>query len=159
AGLRSSRVDLAPLPALDLVPEHAGPVALLIADGTRSAVVVRRDGQLTGLRALGGDAGDAELLAVEARWALEALGFAGRIRVAVRGAAAAHRGREAALRVPGARFEPRATVAAAGEPEDVSACTVPAGLLVGEGRRTRAGLVLAGAGDEPAGSWRRAGTL
>src|SRR5262245_1447535 len=158
AGLRSSRVDLAPLPALDLVPEHAGPVALIVADGTRSAVVVQRDGRLTGLRALGGDAGDPALLAIEARWALGALGFAGRVLVAGPDAAGVHPALAATLPAPVERFEPPATVAA-GEPEDAAACTVPAGLLVGEGRRARSGLVLAGAGDEPAGSWRRAGAL
>jgi len=159
AGLRSSRVDLAPLPALDLVPEHEGPVALVVADGTRSAVVVRRDGRLTGLRALGGDAGDPELLAIEARWALGALGFAGRVLVAGPDAAGVHPALAATLQAPVERFEPPGTVAAAGEPVDVAACTVPASLLVGEGRRARSGLVLAGAGDEPAGSWRRAGAL
>jgi hypothetical protein len=159
AGLRSSRVDLAPLPALDLVPDHAGPVALVVADGTRSAVVVRRDGRLTALRALGGDAGDPELLAIEARWALEALGFAGRVLVAGSGAAGVQPVLAATLQTPVDHCEPPATVAAAGEPADVAACTVPAGLLVGEGRRARSGLVLAGEGDEPAGSWRRTGTL
>ena len=159
AGLRSSRVDLAPLPALDLVPEHAGSVALVVADGRRSAVVVRRDGRLTGLRALGGDAGDPELLAIEARWALEALGFAGRVLVAGSDAAGVHPALAATLQAPVDRFEPPATIAAAGEPEDVAACLVPAGLLVGEGRHARSGLALAGSDDESAGSWRRAGAL
>jgi hypothetical protein len=159
SGLRARRVDLAPLPALDLVPDRSGSLALVVADGTRSAVVVRRDGHLTGLRALGGDARDPRVLADEVRWALEALAFAGEVVVAGADATRVQPVLAAVLDTPVALLEPPAAVVAAGEPDDVAACTVPAGLLIGEGRHVRSGLVLAGGNDEPVGGWRRVGAL
>lgn len=159
AGLPAKRIDLAPLPALDLVPDGAGAVALLVADGPRSAIVVRRDGHLAGLRALGTNAREPVALATEARWALDALGFAGDVLVVGPDAAAVQPVLAAVLDAPVPLLAAPAAVAAAGEATDVAACAVAAGLLVGEGRYTRSGLVLSGGADEPAGSWRRAAVL
>jgi len=77
AGLAAARIDLAPIPALALVPDTIASTALVIADGAGSAVVVRRDGRIAGLRALASNASDPGALAGEIRWTLRALGFSG----------------------------------------------------------------------------------
>src|SRR5262249_56594447 len=51
AGLTAARIDLAPIPALVLLPDTMASAALVLADGASSAVVVRRDGRVPGLRA------------------------------------------------------------------------------------------------------------
>src|SRR5881398_3283371 len=76
AGLAPARVDLAPLPVWNLVPAAAGDTALVLADGERSALSVRRGGRIAGLRALGAAASEPTELAAEVRWALAALGGA-----------------------------------------------------------------------------------
>src|SRR5438094_873902 len=76
AGLAPARVDLAPLPVWNLVPAAAGDTALVLADGERSALSVRRGGRIAGLRALGAAASEPTELAAEVQWALAALGGA-----------------------------------------------------------------------------------
>ena len=76
AGLAPARLDLVPLPAWGLVPDTAGDAALVIADGDRSALSVRRDGRVAALRALGAAAAEPAALAAEVRWSLAALGGA-----------------------------------------------------------------------------------
>src|SRR5262245_46138164 len=77
AGLTGVRIELAPIPALGLLPDTLASAALVIADGAGSAVVVRRDGRIAGLRALASDASDAGTMAGEIRWTLRALEFSG----------------------------------------------------------------------------------
>ena len=76
AGLAPARVDLAPLPVWNLVPAAAGDTALVLADGERSALSVRRGGRIAGLRALGAAASEPTELAAEVQWALAVLGGA-----------------------------------------------------------------------------------
>ena len=76
AGLAPARVDLAPLPVWNLVPAAAGDTALVLADGERSALSVRRGGRIAGLRALAAAASEPTELAAEVQWALAALGGA-----------------------------------------------------------------------------------
>ena len=76
AGLAPARLDLAPLPAWGLLRDTAGDAALVLADGARSALSVRRDGRIVALRALGAPAAEPAALAAEVRWSLAALGGA-----------------------------------------------------------------------------------
>src|SRR5437870_2174678 len=76
AGLAPARVDLAPLPVWNLVPAAAGDTALVLADGERSALSIRRGGRIAGLRALAAAASEPAELAAEVRWTLAALGGA-----------------------------------------------------------------------------------
>src|SRR5207244_3657815 len=76
ADLAPARLDLAPLPAWGLVPDTAGDTALVLADGARSALSLRRDGRIVALRALGAPATEPAALAAEVRWNLAALGGA-----------------------------------------------------------------------------------
>src|SRR5207244_10765520 len=52
AGLAPARVDLAPLPAWNLLPATRDDQALVVADGGESALALRRGGRLAGLRPL-----------------------------------------------------------------------------------------------------------
>ena len=74
AGLSPLRIELAPLPAWNLLPPALANAGLLLADGTRSTLSIQRDGRIAGLRALLASADDAAALAAEARWSLAALG-------------------------------------------------------------------------------------
>ena len=74
AGLSPLRIELAPLPAWNLLPPALADAGLLLADGTRSTLSIRRDGRIAGLRALVASADDPAALAAEARWSLAALG-------------------------------------------------------------------------------------
>src|SRR5205807_3540568 len=76
AGLAPARVDLAPLPAWNLLPATRDDQALVIADGAANALALRRGGRLAGLRALGASAREPAALASEVRWSLAALGGA-----------------------------------------------------------------------------------
>ena len=158
AGVVPARIELAPLPALQLVPPASGSVALVVADGARSAVVVRRDATVAGLRALGQDSNDPTALAAEAKWTLRALGFSGRTLVAGPDADAVQAALAAVLEGPVNVLAPPASLAAAGSAADVTACAVVVGLVAGAGRRT-AGVVLAGGDAESPGHWRRAAAL
>src|SRR5947208_2452323 len=70
AGLSPLRIELAPLPAWNLLPPALANAGLLLADGTRSTLSIQRDGRIAGLRALLASADDAAALAAEARWSL-----------------------------------------------------------------------------------------
>jgi Tfp pilus assembly protein PilN len=159
AGLTDARIDLAPIPALALVPDEVTSAALVIADGTSSAVAIRRDGRLAGLRALASDARDPLALAGEVRWTLRALGFSGPVCCAgvdaVRVQPALAATLEMAVDVPG----PSAAHAGASTAEDLVACAVPVGLILGEGRRSAAGLTLTGDRDDGPRRWRRPAAL
>jgi hypothetical protein len=72
AGLAPGRLDVAPLPVWNLIA-HAD-AALVLADGARSALAVRRGGRPTALRALAETPADAARFAAEVRWSLSALG-------------------------------------------------------------------------------------
>jgi len=159
AGLAPTRIDLAPVPALAVVPDEIDTVALVMADGTRSAVVVRRAGQLSGLRALAADAGDLGALASEVRWTLRALGFSGPVTCAGPAASSIRAALAEVLDGPVDVLGPPAALAGAGRAEDLTACAVPVGLVLAEGRRSAAGLTLSGAGEDVPQRWRRAGAL
>ena len=58
------------------MPDAAGDAAIVVADGERSALSVRRGGRIVGLRALGTPATEPVALAAEVRWVLAALGVA-----------------------------------------------------------------------------------
>jgi hypothetical protein len=154
AGLAPARIDLAPLPAWTLVDARAGDAALVVADGARSSVSVRRAGRVAALRALGATPARAEAFAAELRWTLAALGeppptivLAGADAAPALGATVAH-----ALGIP---VLPLGSVTAAAG-DDLDACAVAAGLVLGTGGGT--GLRLGGS-EPPAGSWRIARAL
>src|SRR5439155_1453581 len=130
AGLAPARVDLAPLPAWNLLPAVRDDQALVVADGAASALALRRGGRLAGLRALGGSAREPAALASEVRWSLAALGGAPPTLV-VAGADAGPalaRASEAAAALPGTRrVAPQAQLEAA-----VAAATRRAARLGGE---------------------------
>lgn len=155
AGLAAARIDLAPLPAWNLVAAHVGDAALVLADGAQSSVSIRRAGRIVALRALGRAASDADAFAAEVRWALAALGeppativLAGADAAAVLGAV-----RAATREVP---VLPIGRVAAA-RGDDLDACAVAAGLVLGAGGNG-IGLRLGGT-QASAGSWRTAAAL
>jgi hypothetical protein len=152
AGLAPARIDLAPLPAWNLVDARAGDAALVVADGARSSVSVRRAGRVAALRALGATPARAEAFAAELRWTLAALGeppptivLAGADAAPALGATVAH-----ALGIP---VLPLGSVTAAAG-DDLDACAVAAGLVLGTGGGT--GLRRS---EPPAGSWRIARAL
>jgi Tfp pilus assembly protein PilN len=148
AGLAPARTDLAPLPAWNLVPALADG-ALLVADGTRSALSVVREGRLAGLRALATDARDTAALASEVRWSAAALGAAA-LPLLVAGADAS-----AAL-VEALCAGGVAARMLAGEGAE---CPVAAGLVTGLGRRAPVGVTLAAAPDAEPGARRRLAAL
>jgi Tfp pilus assembly protein PilN len=157
AGLAPARIELAPLPAWNLVAPAAGDAALLVADGGRSTLSVRRNGRLAGLRALAAPADDPSALAAEVRWSLAALGGAPCLVVAGADADAAL----AAVHARGVtdRIVPLAGAAPDGLPAgDVTAAAVAVGLVLGAARRAPAGVVLRGAEPAP-GSVRRVAVL
>ncbi len=158
AGIEPARIELAPLPAWNLLADDA---ALLVADGARSAVVVRRDGRLAGLRALGADARDPHALAAEVRWTLAALGDAPRTIVLAGadadGALADALAAETSVRV--VPFADAARLPLRVPAETLSACAVVAGLVAGAGRRARLGLALADRPPVGQASLRRAAAL
>jgi len=124
AGLRAVRVELAPLPAWNLVTEDDA--ALVLADGERSALTLRRDGRLAALRALGTSARDPARFAAEVRWSLAAAG--GSDRIVLTGADATSALRAVIAEATGARVAPLAD-------DDLAACAVAAGLVTaGDGR-------------------------
>lgn len=157
AGLPATRIDLAPLPALALVPD--GDVALVVADGGASALVVRRAGRIAGLRALGSDPHDADAFGAEARWSLHALGGAARVVLAGPDATRVQPALTAAIDGAVALLAPTAALAGDADPAEVSRCAVAAGLVLGEGRGDGAGMTIAGHGAGETGRWRRPAAL
>jgi Tfp pilus assembly protein PilN len=124
----------------------------VIADGAQSSVSVRRAGRVVGLRALATAADDVAALAAEVRWTLAALGempptvvVAGPHAVPALATALAER-----TGIPVLPLE-RATSARV---DDLAACAVAAGLVVGG-----AGGLRLGGTETPAGSWRTAAAL
>jgi Tfp pilus assembly protein PilN len=134
AGAPPARVDAALVGVAHLVEAtRAADAALLLADGSRSAVVVRRNGRLAGLRALATDpAVDPAAFDREARWTLTALGGASRIVLLGPGASSDAAARIA--RATGVATESIEDVAAAGwRADELAACGVAAGLVAGPG--------------------------
>jgi Tfp pilus assembly protein PilN len=160
-GLAPARVDLAPLPAWNLLAHDTADLALVVADGARSSLAVRRRGQLAGLRALAAGAHEPAALAAEVRWSLAALGGAP-ARIVLAGVdAGAELGAEIAA-ATGARVVPLAETArvdGAWEPATLAATAVAAGLVLGFGERHRAGIALGGTGEVAAGSYQRSAML
>lgn len=159
AGLPLGRTDLAPLPAWNLLRADDADLALLVADGTRSTLSLRRGGRIAHLRALGASAGEPEALAAEVRWTLAAMG--GATVLVLAGADASPALGEALRRVLALRIVPLADAVGATLPasDAFDACAVAAGLVAGAGARTRIGLALdAERRGEPA-SFRRAAAL
>jgi Tfp pilus assembly protein PilN len=77
AGLAPDRVDAALFGVWRLIaPGAAADAALVLADGDRSAVALRRGGRLVGLRALAARPSDDAAFVAEVRWVLAALGGA-----------------------------------------------------------------------------------
>jgi type II secretion system protein L len=135
AGLPPVRVDLAPLAAWNLLPDALGDAALLLADGQRSAVSVRRGGRLAGLRALAGSPGEARAMAAEVRWSLQALGGIPPTLVVASADAGADLGTALATTVDTAIVPfPAAPPLPAGLADALPACAVAAGLIA-PGRR------------------------
>jgi hypothetical protein len=159
AGLAPARVDLAPLPAWNLVPAAAGDVTLLVADGARSALTIRRHGRLAGLRALDTPAADVATLAAEVRWILSALDAA-QLPIVLAGADG-DAPLAAALRAGGAaRVQPLAEIAVLPpglSADDLGACAVAAGLVAAG--RDAAALAFDGGGRAAPVPLRRAGAL
>jgi Tfp pilus assembly protein PilN len=148
AGLAPTRIDVAPLPAWNLVLALADG-ALLVADGPRSALSVARGGRLAGLRALGAGTGDPVALAAEIRWSVAALG-AEALPMVVAGPDA-----DVAL-VEALRAGGIAASALAGEGAH---CPVATGLVMAAGRRAPAGVTLAAAPDTAPAARRRLAAL
>ena len=161
AGLAPARVDLAPLPAWNLLPSSGDDQALVVADGAASALALRRGGRLAGLRALGASAREPAALAAEVRWSLAALG--GRAATIVVAGADADSSLARALgAATGARVVPLADAARLVPPhgaDEIAACAVAAGLVAGAGRAARVGLALGGTEPAGHGSLRRAVAL
>ena len=158
AGLPATRIDLAPLPALQLVPDDD--VALVVGGRARERA--------------GGAARGADRRPPRARRRRERSRARSRPRCAGRCArSAAPRGRSSAgpdaSRVQAALaaalegsvdvLTPPAALAGAASAEDVVACAVAVGLVLGEGRHATAGVTLAGDGGDLPGRWRRAAAL
>jgi len=121
ADLAPARLELAPLPAWGLVPASAGDTALVLADGARSALSVRRDGRIVALRALGAPATEPAALAAEVRWSLAALGGAPPTLAAA--------GPDAASVAASLGAVPLRELA--GTTADTEACAVAVGLVMG----------------------------
>ncbi|MFN8542623.1 MAG: hypothetical protein U0807_00210 [Candidatus Binatia bacterium] len=138
AGVACDGVTLAPLPVLDLVPPAYGDVAVIVADGPRSAVVVRRGGTIAGLRALAAPGSDLATFAREVRWSLTGLG--GPPAVVLMAGSDATAGLEDALAaalavrvepLPFRGWLPARTAAPAAV--DLAVCAVAIGLALGSG--------------------------
>ena len=157
AGLSPLRVELAPLPAWNLLPPSLADVALLVADGARSTLSVRRDGRITGLRALVASADDPAMLAAEVRWSLVALGGIPSTLV-VAGADVVAELATAVAATTGARVVALGEVAEVPLP-DLTAGAVAAGLVAGTAWRAQRHLVLAGDEGEGAPAFRRSAAL
>jgi hypothetical protein len=157
AGLAPTRIELAPLPALHLLSPDD--VALVVADGARSALVLRRRGRIAGLRALGADAAHPAGLASEVRWTLRALGGAPRTVLVGPDAAGVYAALGDALDGAVEVLVPPPMLEEAGAPDDLVACAIPVGLLSGLGRAAAPAVTLEGADDARPGRWRRAAAL
>jgi Tfp pilus assembly protein PilN len=134
AGIAPVRIDAALLGMTRLLdPATAANVALVLADGDRSAVVVYGQDRLFGLRALAArPAEDADGFAAELVWALAALG--GAPRAILLGADASPDLGERIARACGMAVEPIARIVAPEwRREELAACAVAAGAAAGPG--------------------------
>jgi len=155
AGLAAGRIELAPLPAWNVVATHVGDAALVLADGPQSSLSVRRGGQVVALRALDRIPANAQVFAAEVRWSLAALGeLPPTIILAGADAASVLAAVRAAM--TGTPVVPIGRVATA-RSDDLDACAVAAGLVLGAGRAA-SGLRLGGT-ETSARSWRAATVL
>jgi type II secretion system protein L len=159
AGLSPDRVELAPLPLWNLVPPEPADLAILLADGSRSALALRRGGRLAGLRALGASGTEPATLAAEARWSLAALGGAPPT-VVVAGADATPGLAEALATATGAAVAPIEAMACLAPPGGAAfgACALAAGLAAA-GRGLAPHLVFDPCTGAPATPLRRAAAL
>jgi hypothetical protein len=157
AGLAPARVELAPLPAWRLLSPAPGEEALVVADGARSALSLRRGGRVAALRALGTTAGEPTTFAAEVRWSLSALGGAP-ARLVLAGADATPPLAQALAAATGVRVVPLAEAASARLPRGapLAACAVAAGLVLGA---AGAPSLAFDTGTAPAAPLRRAGAL
>lgn len=132
AGAAPHRVDLGLVGTWHLLGP-AGDGAIVLADGERSAIVVRRGGRVAGLRALAtAPAADPAGFVRELRWALAALGDPPRI--VLLGADADDALVERLAEGTGAPVVRLADVSApAWRADGLDACAVAAGLLAGPG--------------------------
>jgi hypothetical protein len=137
AGARPTQVDAALVGAFHLLGAGAAAetddTALLLLDGARSALAVRRHGRLAGLRALSADpTGDPAAFDREVRWTLAALG--GASQVVALGADASP---ERSARIGGAIGAAVVAIDAVAAPpwrgDDLGPCAVAAALLAGPG--------------------------
>lgn len=151
AGAPPAHLDLAPLPAWNLVPAALGDAALVLADGTRSAVSVRRGGRLTCLRALDVTPETPAAFVTAVRWALAVSG--GAPPTVVLAGADASAAITTALATLPVTVVPLAAVAEPAAPPggDLSACAVAAGLVAGAGRRRPATALAFDTGHRAAG--------
>jgi len=156
AGLPVTRIDLAPLPALQLLPD--ADAALVVADGRATVLVLRRAGRIAGVRALGADARDPAALAADIAWTLRALGGSPRTVLAGPDAARVHPVVAAALGGPVDVLTPPVALSTVASAEDIVAAAVATGLILDQGRST-AGIALADDGGDDAGRWRRVAAL
>jgi GspL periplasmic domain len=133
-GIVPARIDLAPLPLWHLLPGAPADAALVLADGARSALSVRRRGRLAGLRALDTPAEEADGFAAEVRWSLAALGGAPPVLV-LAGPDAGTALAAALARALPARVDAVESVAGGRLPggETAAACALAAGLVAGGG--------------------------
>jgi type II secretion system protein L len=159
AGLTAARIDLAPIPALVLLPDTMASAALVLADGASSAVVVRRDGRIAGLRALASDVSEPGTLASEIRWTLRVFGFSGPAWCAGPDAARLHPALAAALDTPVDVLSPSPALAGAGSAEDLTACALVVGQILTEGRRSAPRVTFAGDQEDMPRRWRRPAAL
>jgi hypothetical protein len=155
AGLAPAHVDLAPLPAWNLVAARVGDAALVVADSVRSTVSVRRAGRVAALRALGTTPAGATAFAAEVRWTLAALGEVPPVIVLAGADAGPAVGAalSGAIGIPVLPIDRVATVPG----EHLDACAIAAGLVLGAAGGGP-GIRLGGS-ETPAGSWRTAAAL
>jgi hypothetical protein len=134
AGAAPHRIDVALVGAWHLVDStQVSDGALVLADGDRSAVAVRRDGCVAGVRALATDPRtDGPRFVREVAWVLEALGAAP--HVVVLGGDAGARVIDDIASVTGRRVVRLADVTtSAWRGDDMAACAVAAAPLAGAG--------------------------
>jgi len=156
AGLAADRIDLAPLPAWNLVGRQAGDAALVLADGTQSSVSIRRGGRVVALRALDRAPSEPDAFAAEVGWSLAALGELP-ATIILAGADAASVIDAVRSATAGIAVVPLARVATTRGGDDLDACAVAAGLVLGAGSEG-IGLRLGGT-QARAASWRAAAAL
>jgi len=145
AGMPAVSVDAALIGVAHLV-DGTDDTSLLLADGERSAIAIRRGGRLAGLRALASDPTlDAAAFVREVRWTLAALG--GADRLVVLGADVSASLSSTLAGATGARIAALAEVVPAPwRAADLGACAVAAGLVAGPGITLHHAVERAGSG-------------